>query len=65
MEQNFEKVSSDPNPPHFVQPLAVLAARNGQADALQFCLARGASFDADLDRAIFSGSQTTTTLEIL
>ena len=65
LQQIYNSLRNYRNHPNLVQPLAVLAARSGQPDVLRFCLARGATFDADLDRAVFSGLQTTTTLEIL
>lgn len=51
--------------PNVLQPLAVLAARNDQVDALDLCLSRGVNADADLDQAIISSLQSTSMLEVL
>jgi len=39
-----------------LQPLAVLAARKGHAEILQFCLDKGAVFDWNLERSTHFGA---------
>ncbi len=41
-----------------LQPLAVLAARKGHAEILQFCLDKGAVFDWNLERSTHFGANS-------
>jgi hypothetical protein len=48
-----------------LQPLAVLAARKGHAEILQFCLDKGAVFDWNLERSICFGGDSPAMNKIL
>ena len=48
-----------------LQPLAVLAARKGHAEILQFCLDKGAVFDWNLERSTHFGADSPAMKKIL
>jgi hypothetical protein len=48
-----------------LQPLAVLAARKGRAEILQFCLDKGAVFDWNLERSTLFGANSPAMQSIL
>jgi hypothetical protein len=48
-----------------LQPLAVLAARKGHAEILQFCLDKGAVFDWNLERSTLFGANSPAMKNIL
>lgn len=48
-----------------LQPLAVLAARKGHAEILQFCLDKGAVFDWNLERSTHFGANSPAMNKIL
>jgi hypothetical protein len=48
-----------------LQPLAVLAARKGRAEILQFCLDKGAVFDWNLERSTHFGANSPAMYSIL
>jgi hypothetical protein len=54
---DIEKLAEQQPFPVPLQPLATLAASKRHAEILQFCLEKGALFDANLDKAAYYGAE--------
>jgi hypothetical protein len=61
-KSSFARLENDPSLPIPLQALAVLAARKGQAQILEFCFQKGAKMDEDVD---ISAGQTVDTAEMI
>ena len=64
-KSSFAPLESEKSQPIPLQAIAVLAARQGHANILDFCLENGANFDEDVDMSAGQAVDTVEMIELL